>query len=93
MSLDKNVVTGGLAEHEAIISMVRNRFDIASKKILESPKFDDESRELATNQATVYMLAVSEVLKVPDNLLTEDSKKLVAESLCFCDLVDSFCAD
>lgn len=71
---------------------LRDRFDSTSQKILEHPKFDDEAREVATVQAVVYMLALSEIIEASNGVLSDESKSVVAASLEFCDLVDEFCA-
>lgn len=68
------------------------RYEDVSQKILNSPKFDDEAREVATVQATIYMLALTEIVHASSSVFPDESKSVVMASLEFCDLVDEFCA-
>ena len=93
MSSDTDLEMGNTIGQEAIVTVVRNRFEIASQKVLQHPKFDDDSRQQATQQLAAMMAVFDQALEVSGGRLLTRHQKIVAPIIEYCELIDEFCAD
>lgn len=93
MSSDIDLEMGNAIGQEAIINVVRNRFEIASQKVLEHPKFDDDSRQQATQQLAAMMVVFDQALEASGGRLLTRHQKIVAPIIEYFELIDEFCAD
>lgn len=92
MSEDTDLEMGGPIAQEAIITVVRNRFEIASQKILEHPKFNKESRQQATEHIAMMMVAFDQALEASNGRLLTRHQKVVAPIIEYFELIDEFCS-
>lgn len=74
------------------LKALMERFDGVSQKILEHPNFDDESRDVAIEQAATYMLTLNYIFETHGGVLPESVKPAFDAAMEFCDLTDEFCS-
>lgn len=74
------------------LQVIQKRFGSVSKKILENPVFDDETRDTATYHASTYMLTLQQILQANNGAFPDSAKSVIKGAMEFCDLVDMYCS-
>lgn len=92
MSTDIDLEMGSPLAQEAIIAVVRNRFEIASRKVSQHPKFSKKARQQATDHLAMMMVVFEQALEASNGRLLTRHQKVVAPIIEYFELIDEFCA-
>jgi len=83
-------MSGDLTFEMGYMALVK-RLDRVCAEILENPKFNEESRSKAVNQAAVYSLTLNSIAKEAGGELPVASKPIVESIIDFIQIVEGFC--